>query len=195
MSAVNLTLMSEAEFLGWQLRQDELYEFVDGVPVPRWKAMSGATLRHDRVLVNALLSLGTQLRGGKCRPMTADVAVRIPKRNYRRPDLTVDCGTAKSDRELAAPEPRFAMEVLSTSTTNFDLFRRLEEYKTVATLRVVLLVDTESPQVTVHHRVNGIWQSNTLEGLDKTIELPEIEARMTLADLFEGIVFEETAGS
>ena len=191
MSAVNLIRMTESEFLTWQLRQDELYELVDGIAVPRWRAMAGATLRHDRVVINALGHLFPQLRGSKCRPMTADVAVRIPKGNFRRPDVIVDCGTPKSDKDLAAPEPRFAMEVLSPSTAGFDKFRKLEEYKTVATMQVVLLVDSEAPQVTVHRRVDGVWQPETLMGLDKIIELPEIAARLTLADLYEDVAFDD----
>ena len=193
MSAVNLIRMSEAEFLAWQLRQDELYELVDGVAVPRWKSMAGATLRHDRIVINVILSLGPQLRGSKCRPMTADVAVRIPKGNYRRPDVIVDCGTPKSDKDLSAPEPRFAIEVLSPSTAGFDKFRKLEEYKTVATMKVVLLVDSEAPQVTVHRRVDGVWQPETLLGLDKIIELPEIAARLALSDLYEDVAFDDPA--
>ena len=157
--------------------------------------MAGATLRHDGIVINAILSLGQQLRGKKCRPMSSDVAVRIPKGNYRRPDVIVACGTAKSDRELAAPEPRLAIEVLSPSTANHDRTRKLEEYKTVATMQVVLLVDSEAPQVTVHRRVDGVWQPETLMGLDKIIELPEIAARLTLADLYEDVAFDDPANT
>ena len=42
--------------------------------------------RHDRVVVNALAGLVNQLRGKPCRPMTDDVAVRIPSGNIRRPE-------------------------------------------------------------------------------------------------------------
>lgn len=45
--------MSEAEFLAWQLRQEKLYELVDGLAVLPLKMMTGATLRYDRALVGA----------------------------------------------------------------------------------------------------------------------------------------------
>ena len=183
--------MTQDEFLAWQLRQDKLYEFVDGLPLLPLKMMAGATQRHDRVVINAILSLGNQLKGKPCRPMTSDVAVSIPKGNFRRPDITVECGKPASDRAMTAQDPRVAMEVLSPSTLSFDRFRKLEEYKTVPNLKVVLLVDTELPQVTIHRRQGEHWSSVTLEGLDSVIDLPEIAAAVPLRDLYDGLTFGE----
>jgi Uma2 family endonuclease len=71
--------MTVDQFLEWQLRQERLHELVDGVPVLPLKMMTGATQRHDRVVVNVLANLVNKLRGQPCRPMTDDVAVRIPR--------------------------------------------------------------------------------------------------------------------
>ena len=182
--------MTPEEFLAWQLRQDRLYEFVDGLPLLPLKMMAGATQRHDRVVINAILSLGKQLRGKPCRPMTSYVAVSIPKGNFRRPDVTVECGQPASDLAMTAAEPRLAIEVLSPSTLSFDRFRKLEEYKTVPGLGVILLVDTELPQVTVHRRRGAAWEVETTVGLESTLDLPEIGARLSFADLYEGVAFE-----
>lgn len=181
--------MSVDAFLTWQLRQEKLYELVDGLPLLPLKMMTGATRRHDRVVVATLLSLGNQLRGKPCRPMTDNVAVRIPAGNMRRPDITVDCGTAASDREMTAVDPRVVVEVLSPSTLSFDRFRKVEEYKTIPGLAAILLVDTEAPQVTVHRRHGEAWVSNPVEGLGSVIALDAIGARLALSDLYEGIDF------
>jgi Uma2 family endonuclease len=183
--------MTVEQFFDWQLRQERLHELVDGVPVVPLKMMTGATQRHDRVVVNVLLSLGNQLRGKPCRPMTDDVAVRIPSGNIRRPDITVDCGKG-SDRDMTATEPRVVIEVLSPSTLSFDRFRKLEEYKTVPSMQAVILIDTEQPQATVHRRTGQTWSATTFEGIDAAIELQEIEARLALGDLYEGLSFDPT---
>jgi Uma2 family endonuclease len=183
--------MTVDQFLDWQLRQERLHELVDGVPVVPLKMMTGATQRHDRVVVNALTNLVNQLRGKPCRPMTDDVAVRIPSGNIRRPDITVDCGKG-SDRDMTAAEPRVVIEVLSPSTLSFDRFRKLEEYKTVTSMQVVILIDTEQPQATVHRRAGPTWSVATFEGIDAAIELQEIDARLALADLYEGLTFDPT---
>ena len=80
--------MTEPEFLEWQRHQDLRYELVDGTP----RAMTGARFRHDRV-INALSALLDALEGidSPCRPFNADIAVRVPSGDLRRPDVSVHC--------------------------------------------------------------------------------------------------------
>ena len=190
MAELKIDRMTVEQFFEWQLKQDKLYELVDGIPVLPLKMMAGASLRHDSVAVNAIVSLATQLKGSRCRPTTSDVAVRIPKGNIRRPDITVECGSEPGARELVASEPRVVIEILSPSTMSFDRFRKLEEYKTVASISTVILIDTEAPQVTVHRCANGIWHSETFEGLGQAINLQDIGCSLKLADLYSGLKFE-----
>src|SRR5205085_9731176 len=133
--------MPADEFLSWQAKQDRLYELVDGVPVVPLKLMTGASQAHDRVAVNILAELATQLRRGRCRPTTDNLAVRIPAGNIRRPDVTVECGKADAS-EMTVREPRAVFEILSPSTISFDRFRKMVEYQTVQSLAYIVLVDT-----------------------------------------------------
>src|ERR1700733_13803484 len=94
MAELELQRMSEDQFFAWQDKQERLYELVDGLPVLPLKMMTGASQAHDRAVVNTIASLHRQPRGGPCRPTTADLAVRIPADNIRRPDVTVECGHA-----------------------------------------------------------------------------------------------------
>jgi len=181
--------MTPEEFLEWQTRQDKNYELVDGIPVLPLKAMTGATLRHDHVTVNALGSLHNQLRGGPCRPRTTDIAVRIPRGGIRRPDLTIDCGPMQ-DRSMEAQEPRVVFEVLSPSTVNFDRIRKLDEYKSHPSIRVILLAETRAPKVGLWRRAEVGWAVEEYDGLGATIDLPEIGASLSLDDLYEGLAFE-----
>ncbi|WP_460450678.1 Uma2 family endonuclease [Alsobacter sp. SYSU BS001988] len=180
-------LMSVDEFLDWQTRQSENWELDDGVPVLPLKSMTGATQRHDRVTVNIIVSLGNQLRRGPCRPSTDDIALVTGIRSVRRPDITVQCGQA-DPRAMTSVEPRVLIEVLSPSTMNYDRVKKLEEYKRLPSVRAVLLVDTETPRITVHSRGEGAsFDSREYEGLDAVIELACIDARLALADVFEGV--------
>lgn len=188
MSQTERKRMTVEEFFDWQQRQDRNYELVDGVPVITVKAMTGASRRHDRVTVNAIISLGTRLRGKPCSAATDDQSV-LTDRGTRRPDITVDCGKA-DDRSMAVADPRVVIEVLSPSTMRYDRFQKLEEYKRHPAIRVILLVDSEAPQVTVWRRVEGDWTYAELAGLDAVIELPEIDAELPLADLYADLTFE-----
>lgn len=119
--------MTVEEFFAWQQRQDKNYELVDGIPVLTVKAMTGASARHDTLTVNAILALGNRLRETPCRPRTSDQSV-LTFRGTRRPDLSVECGKPPDD-SMATQEPRVIIEVLSPSTTRYDHFQKLEEYK------------------------------------------------------------------
>jgi Uma2 family endonuclease len=178
--------MSVEEFLDWQERQEDLYELVDGVPVPRWKAMTGATKRHDRIVVNAIIALGNKLRGGPCRPMTADIGTRTAS-NLRRPDLTVECGSYDPvHRESSAPV--LVLEVLSPSTEGIDRLIKLEEYKAMPTLRHILLAEPGKAHVLLYSRHDdGPWSSMSHIGPDSSLDLPAIGCSLSLAELYEDV--------
>jgi Uma2 family endonuclease len=182
--------MTVEEFFEWQQRQDKNYELVDGVPVLTVKAMTGATVRHDTVTVNAIGSLYQQLRGKPCRPRTSDQSV-LTFRGTRRPDVSVECGMP-DDRSMATEEPRVVIEVLSPSTMRYDRFEKLAEYQQHPKIKVILLVDTEQPKVIVWRRRDKAWAAEEAVGLDAIIPLPEIEAQLPLADLYAGLTFAQS---
>lgn len=183
--------MTVEEFFEWQKRQDRNYELVDGVPVMTVKAMTGASARHDTVTVNAIVALGTRLHGKPCRPRTSDQSV-VTFRGTRRPDISVECGQP-DDKAMSMVEPSVVIEILSPSTMRYDRFQKLEEYKQHPRIKVILIVDTEAPQVTVWRRdAEGTWSYHEEAGLHSTIDLPEIEAALPLTELYRDIKFEET---
>ncbi len=192
MAEPQLRRMAQDEFFAWQERQGKLYELVDGLPVLPLKMMTGASQRHDRVAVNVIVSLANQLRGGPCRPTTDDLAVRIPTGNVRRPDVTIECGGQGGLREFAVREPRVVVEVLSPSTMSFDRIRKLPEYQTISSVCHILLVDTEAPRVDLWSREpDGRWVQTKYDGLRARVELPTIGAALALADVFEGLDFQD----
>jgi Uma2 family endonuclease len=183
-----LKRLTPDEFLVWQTSQDRKYELVDGLPTLPLKSMTGATHAHDRVTINLLASLHQQLRGKPCKPATDAIALRIPAGNVRRPDVMVECGQVDL-RGTSAVEPKMAIEILSPSTMNFDRTRKVDEYKTVQTLAYILLVDTESPRLTLHvRRANG-WDAVPYDALDAVVDLPAIGCRLAARDIFEGLPF------
>lgn len=187
MSEAAVRRMSIEEFLDWQTSQDQNWELDDGIPVLPLKSMTGASQRHDRVTVNIIRELANQLRRSPCRPSTDDIALVTGIRSIRRPDITVQCGDA-DPRSTTSVEPRVLIEVLSPSTVNYDRVKTLDEYKRLAAVMTVLLVDTEQPRITMHARDDsGSWVAQEMAGLDATVDLPSIGCRLLLADVYEGV--------
>ncbi|MBS3649930.1 Uma2 family endonuclease [Pseudaminobacter sp. 19-2017] len=192
MAEENPKKMTVEEFFEWQQRQDRNYELVDGVPVLTVKAMTGASDRHDTVTVNAISFLHQALRGKPCKPRTDDRSVRT-FRGTRRPDLLIECGKPDPG-SMEAAEPRIVFEVLSPSTTRYDRFQKLEEYKLHPHIQVILLIDTESPRVTVWRRDGSEWHNREETGLGTVIELPEVEVVLPLSALYLDLSFDKAEG-
>ena len=107
--------------------------------------------------------------------------------SYFYPDVMVTCSAADQASALVKTEPKLVIEVLSPWTMGFDRFRKLEEYKTVPSIQVILIVDTEKPQVVVHRRGPSGWSFEAIEGLAATIHLPEINADLPMTELYDGV--------
>jgi Uma2 family endonuclease len=181
--------MTPEEFFDWQSGQDELYELVDGQPVPRHRMMTGSSMQHDRATVNIIGTLYAQLRGKSCRPTTADIAIRTSINGLRRPDVMVECAELIRDT-YEAREPKLVVEVASPSTTSIDQTRKVEEYKRHPTLAYILFVETLKPQALLYRHKGEELEIETFEGLEATIDLPMIGAALSLADLYEDLTFQ-----
>jgi Uma2 family endonuclease len=190
-------LMTIEEFFAWEETQEESHELVDGVPVLRgewirygdaWTMMAGASQRHDQIVVNVIIALGTRLRGKLCRTFSPDMSVRTGPKRIRRPDSGVDCGP-RVDRSTEASEPRVVVEVLSPSTRDFDMFAKLDEYRAVPSIEHVLLVDPNDPAAQLWTRGPEGWRETTLRGLESAAELSAVDLSLPLAEIYEDVTF------
>ncbi|MFM9940181.1 MAG: Uma2 family endonuclease [Hyphomicrobiaceae bacterium] len=182
--------LTPEEFFAWAERQDDRYELVDGLPV---KMMTGASNFHDAIVINIIRELANQLRGKPCRPMTADTAIKTRIRNFRRPDVTVMCGPLLA-KTYEASDPRLAIAVLSPSNEGVAWQRKLDEYRRLQGLRYILLIDSECVATTLYTRTATDWEPTDADDLDAVVELPEIDCRLALRDVYEGIAI-GTAGA
>jgi Uma2 family endonuclease len=81
--------VSPEEFLAIDREAEFKSEYYDGEIV----AMSGASLRHNRIVANLVAALHSQLRRGPCQVFPSDMRVWNPvRRSYTFPDVVVVCG-------------------------------------------------------------------------------------------------------
>ena len=178
--------MTVEEFFEWQLRQEDRYELVEGVPV---KMMAGASNFHDVILVNILGLLHSQLRGSPCRASSPDSSVRTRTKSIRRPDVTVTCEPPLPNT-YEARDPRLVVEVLSPSNVGVTWERKLGEYYRLQGLKYLLLVDSREIKATLFTRTATDWEPTDADDLDAIIELPEISCRLTMREIYEGLQLE-----
>lgn len=106
--------------------------------------------------------------------------------------MVVDCGELDL-KATSTQTPRLVVEVLSPSTMNFDRTRKVDEYKSVPSLAYILLVDTETPRLTLHVRRGTVWETELQDTLKAVVDLPEIECRLAPIDILEGLPFADAA--
>ena len=183
--------MTPEEFYAWQEGKDERYELVDGYPVPRRpdiEMMTGASRRHDQIVVNILRELGNQLRGTPCRVFSADTAVKT-RTGRRRPDAGVECGPLDEDAYVAG-EVRLVAEVLSPSTRDFDTFGKVDEYKEIPTLDHIIIIEPNAPQAILWSRgPDQGWARSEIKGMEAAIEISSLHIRLPLEALYSGLSF------
>ncbi len=177
------------DYLAGEEISDVKHEYIGGTV----HAMAGATNRHNSIATSALLSLGSQLRGKSCQPFNSDTKVRIEFPDHTRlyyPDAMVVCDS-RSSTDHFQDRPVVIVEVLSDSTRRADLGEKRDAYLTIPSLKVLIFVETDFASVILHRRkAEGGFAIEHHAGLDSVIDLPEIEATMCLADIFERVEFE-----
>jgi Uma2 family endonuclease len=180
-------LMTADEFLIWCLDQEGRWELVSGVPI---RTMTGATNEHDDVVVNLLAALRTRLRGGPCRPRTADIASRMAGGNLRRPDVAVDCEPTLRG-SLTSQRPTAFFEVLSPSTRGIDSIKKPDEYRAVPTLLHFVMLDPVMAYAWINSRAeDGGWRDHDVLSIDGMVSLPGIGVELPMSEIYEGVELE-----
>ena len=143
-------LLTVEEFLTIEFPPDMKAELDNG----RIRMMAGASRAHDRVQVNLLSYLRPLLRGSGCRPSGSDMGIRAHDMSLRLPDVSVICGRdgAADDRTRAIDTPEVVIEVLSPSTARHDREVKVPEYKAMASVETIVLVNPETEHMTVWQR-------------------------------------------
>jgi Uma2 family endonuclease len=178
--------LSIAEYLDGEESSPVKHEYLGGT----MHAMAGATNQHNILAVNCLGLLFGMLHGKPCQPFNSDTKIRIEFPDHTRfyyPDAMVVCHS-NPPADHFQNQPVLIIEVLSDSTRRADLGEKRDAYLTIPSLKVLLFIEPEMPLVILHRRKpEGGFAIESHVGLDAVIPLPEIDASLPLAALYERI--------
>lgn len=186
-AAKKLVPLSEADYLAGELISPIKHEYLGGVVY----AMAGARIAHNLVASNVLGSVHARLRGKRCRAFNSDMKVRVrlaTQTRYYYPDAMVVC-RSNPQHESFQDEPTVIAEVMSQRTRRIDLGEKKDAYLSIASLAVYLLIDSEQPAVIAFRRTDQGFVREVYEGLNAVIPLPEIEAELPLAEIYDHVEF------
>jgi len=143
-------LTSVEDFLAWEERQDERYEFADG----EISLFPGATARHEIIVANLIAALHPAAGAGRVR---ASGLKQLTSSSSSYPDVSVSFDPRDSVDLRFARYPSLLIEVLTPSTHETDRGPKLDEYRTIETLREYVLVDSRKRWAQTIRRANGDW--------------------------------------
>ncbi len=174
--------MRPEEFLAWEERQPEKWEF-DGV---RPVAMTGATAEHSAIQGNLITALNIRLRGKPCRPHGPDLKVKVGAA-YRYPDGVVTCTPIPIGTGFA-PEPVVIFEIISDSTERTDRTEKLLEYRSLPSMQRYVLLEQDRALATVFWRHGASWLVDQLQA-SETLAMPEIGIEIPIAEFYIDVTF------
>jgi Uma2 family endonuclease len=179
-------LLGIADYLAGEETSDVKHEYLGGTV----HAMAGANNRHNIIAVNSLAIMHGMLRGKSCQAFNSDTKIRIEFPDHTRfyyPDAMVVCHP-NPEQDHYQNQPVVIIEVLSDSARRTDMGEKRDAYLTIQSLKVLLLVEPDTAMVTVYRRKpEGGFATEHHAGLESTIPLPEIDASLPLAELYDRV--------
>lgn len=145
--------MTADEYLAWEREQPEKHEFFHGEVF----AMAGGSLRH-----NALCGRIIAFASGAfphCVVLASDQRVTMASRGrYVYPDVSIVCGALEVETSDVLVNPTILVEVLSSTTEQYDRGLKWEGYQRIASLSDYVLVAQAMPRIEHFRRAaDGSW--------------------------------------
>ena len=176
--------MTLEDFLAWEAKQPERYEFDGFQPV----AMNGGTVAHATIGTNLVIELGSRLRGTSCRAYGAGLKILVAGR-VRYPDAFVACSPSANDSTWRT-DPVVVLEVLSESTALVDQTVKNAEYRATPSIQRYVMLSQQSIAANVYERSGSQWIGTLVTSLDAMLAMPELGIELPLAALYDGLTFD-----
>jgi Uma2 family endonuclease len=183
-------LYTEEEYLSLERKAEVKSEFFKGEIF----AMAGATRNHNVITVNLISSLKVQLKGRGCRPYANDMRLHTPcTAFYTYPDIVVVCGKEEFlDGEFdTLLNPVFLVEVLSSSTADYDIGRKFMRYRSIQSLKEYWTISSYEYRLQkfLKSEVDESWVLSETINPNDVVRISSLDVLVSLAEVYEGVKF------
>jgi Uma2 family endonuclease len=177
--------LSIQEYLALERQAEGKHEYLDG----EMFAMSGASRRHNRIVLNVGKGLDSALEERGCDVFVSDMRVLTPDNKFfTYPDVVAVCGEPRfADAEVdTLLNPEVIVEVLSPSTEDYDRGTKFDHYRSISSLTEYVLVAQDRVQVEHYLRqTNDDWLKLVeLDSLEQMLELQSVGCRLSLRNIY-----------
>lgn len=178
-------LPSPKEYLVWEEKQLEKYEYIDG----QVYAMGGGSVNHGRIAIRLTALFDAHLEDSGCITGNSDIKVNIVEtNNYTYPDASVTCDQRDKSNPNYFTYPCLIVEVLSDSTEAYDRGNKFRLYRQNSVLKDYLLVSSTSIEIDLYHKNDaGEWIILNYQAGD-LIELKSINLSFPIEQVYRNLI-------
>lgn len=171
------------EYVALEASSSTRHEFFDG----EIYGMAGGSPDHAALAATMLRLLGNSLPP-ECQAFSSDLRVHVEATGLTTyPDATVVCGkTERADADrFAVTNPLVLVEVTSPSTESYDRGEKLAHYKSIASVKAIVIVAHDKPSVSVYLRdASDNWQLREV-GASEHFTLPGLTTPISMGALYQ----------
>lgn len=187
MSAVPKREMTETEYLEFENAAEFKHDFYNG----EMFAMAGASPQHNAIKENLIVKIGGQLWGSNCRTFSSDQRVKMDRYgHYTYPDVIVQCQPPVYDTvdPKSLLNPTILIEVLSPSTERYDRTLKQIHYRSIDSLREIVLV-SQTMQIVERffRRDDGSWSWDVFTDPKGEFTFASVPVTISLDDIYRGV--------
>jgi Uma2 family endonuclease len=190
MSELAVKRMTVAEFLRWENGTDTRYELLAGLPV----AMAPPAIAHGILALRLGARIDAALRSRPPCFGQSEAGIARPDRNDTCyiADLAVTCTPPERGQQLLC-DPVLIVEILSPGTALYDRQTKVSDYRRIASVEEILLIDSASVFAEVLRRDGDRWITEIVRGPQAMLSLASIGLTAAVSELYEGIDLPEQA--
>ncbi|SLM30844.1 conserved hypothetical protein [Desulfamplus magnetovallimortis] len=182
-------IMTSAQYLEFEKNSEIKHEYFDGAIF----AMTGASVKHNRIQHNISRVLGNKLLNSQCDVFSNDMRVKIEQlEKYTYPDILVVCGDIEIENIKGVEtilNPLVIIEILSDSTEAYDRGDKFKHYQFISSLREYILVSQHSYWIEKYKRAgDGQWIYSSCNETGHSITIDSIGCELLLEDIYYRVI-------
>jgi Uma2 family endonuclease len=179
------------DYLELEEKSIEKNEFYNGKIVE----MPGGTANHSLIATNITTALNIALDNTHFLVLNSDVKIHIPKiRSFVYPDAIVVAEVFEfyENRRDIIVNPLLVVEVLSSSTEEYDKNQKFMKYRMIPSFKEYVLVSQDEPLVsTFFRKEQSLWQETNVNDTAQSIDLQSLNISVPLSKIYKNVVFYE----
>jgi Uma2 family endonuclease len=153
--------------------------------------MAGTAPSHNVIAYNLSRLIAPMVHARGCKLFGSDFRVFVEEQElFTYPDFSIVCGKAVTAAAYPGNliNPKAIIEILSSSTREYDRGMKFNYYKSIPGFQEYLLVDSTRTVVERFQKeANGLWSASLHTQLPETVRLLTAGIPLLLADIYEDV--------